>query len=478
MDRRFSSAPFAARGGAYTGQGFGFGFGSAQESTYADGVASTPSIRYLNSSRKTLLPSNLGLPSLRRCVASLETSTRLLKSVVTRLDEATSGYPRLKTITSHTKNFELVSEQDIASAQMEVARKVEPRLFELTMKASDMITDLEEEEIKLTELVRIESDKQKQRLQRQKAARSGLSNIKKLQSLTSRKEELSKSATELDEVIEEKRREFHALLEKANNNNSNNSRSSQFGSANKRLRKNTNHESKELHQKEEDRKKEVARRNQELTRIRQKIEDKRESIRQLRSKPESFNIPNNPGGQDGFNPTVPWAMYSDHHNSLGQVLQTDLWVDSRDTRIYEDAFARVTASYLRELDSRQTKTDKELNELTRDKSMKLSQMRNLCKQLFPEENIGQTMVRVLELLVESPMSEIYYKELTQDEFPAEEERRHNLGRVVAILKQVGVVELVLETQEETNDEDEHGGEEPRRTEDQLILRIKFEDSST
>jgi hypothetical protein len=36
-------------------------------------------------------------------------------------------------------------------------------------------------------------------------------------------------------------------------------------------------------------------------------------------------------------------------------------------------------------------------------------MRNLCKQLFPEDSIGITMVRILEMLVENPDSELAYK---------------------------------------------------------------------
>ncbi|KAF9363131.1 hypothetical protein BGX34_004822 [Mortierella sp. NVP85] len=387
----------------------------------------------------------------------------MLKSTVARLDDVTNGYSRLKTITSHTKNFELVSEQDIASAQVEVAREVEPQLFKLTEKCTDTIKELEEEEKRLAEQIQLETDKQKQRVHRQKTARSGLSNIKKLQSLTRRKDELSRSATELDEVLEQKRQEFSQLMERAN----------QIGPS-KRTRRYTSHESRELALKEEERKKEVARRDQELKSIQQKIEDKRRDIQQLRSKADSLNN-SDASGHDGFNPTLPWTMYSHHHNVLEQVLQTDLEVEARDHSVYEETFARVITPYLRELDSRQAKTDKELNKLTRDKTKRLSQMRNLCKQLFPEENIGHTMVRVLELLVESPSSELYYQDLVQNEFPVEEERRHNLSRVVAILKQVGVIEVVVESREEGDNEDEQDGE-PRRTGEQLVIRIKFEDS--
>lgn len=93
---------------------------------------------------------------------------------------------------------------------------MEPQLFKLTEKCTDTIKDLEEEEKRLAEQIQLETDKQKQRVHRQKAARSGLSNIKKLQSLTRRKDELSRSATELDEVLEQKRQEFSQLMERAN----------------------------------------------------------------------------------------------------------------------------------------------------------------------------------------------------------------------------------------------------------------------
>lgn len=120
---------------------------------------------------------------------------------------------------------------------MEVAREVEPQLLKLTEKAVDIITDLEEEERKMMEQVRLESDKQKHRVQRQKTVRSGLSNIKRLQSLTRRKNELSRSAAELDEVLEQKKYEFGLLVDKAN---SDESRASQLGSI-KRMRRHPNH---------------------------------------------------------------------------------------------------------------------------------------------------------------------------------------------------------------------------------------------
>ncbi|KAF9350414.1 hypothetical protein BGX26_011405 [Mortierella sp. AD094] len=396
---------------------------------YSNGTYPNGSNPY-STHRRTLAPATAALPylpSLQRCVATLETSTLL--------------------------QFELVSEQDITNAQVEVARDVEPQLFTLTEKVVQEIYDLESKEYQLIAQVQAEEEKEKLRIQRQKAARSGISNIKKLQSLTRRKEELSRSASELEDVLDQKRQEFSDLIDKIKSTESQSGiQSGPF----KRLRRNPTNESRELNLKEEERKREIARRDQELESIQQKIQEKRKSVNELRSKVESQN--RNPSGQHGFNPSVPWTMYSEHYKFLERTLQTQLKVDGRDKEAYEEAFARFATSYLRELDSRQAKTDKELSTLTRDKTRKLSQMRNLCKQLFPGDSIGQTMVKVIEML---------------NEFPPEEERRHNLGRVVSILKQVEVIELVLETREAKGDGDEDG--QPGQAEEQLILRIKFDD---
>ncbi|KAF9131758.1 hypothetical protein BGW39_001360 [Mortierella sp. 14UC] len=394
-------------------------------------------------------------------------STQLLKSSVSMLDEVTSGYPRLKTIASHHKKYELVSEQDITQAREEVTKDISPQLSFLSEKVANIIFALEAKEYELMDQVNVEKEKEQRRLQLQKAASSGLSNIKKLKSLTKRKEELSRSASELDEVLDQKRQEFSQLLKRVSSGGSSSVPA-------KKQRRSSNHEFRELAQKEEERRKEVARRNRELQAIQQKIEDKQKAVRELRAKSDNRDGDNS-AGQDSFTPTVPWNLYLPHREFLER-FDSDILVDERDKVAYGEAFARLSEAYLRELEPQQAMVDIEQNKLTREKSKKLWQMRNLCKQLFPEDSIGITMVRVLEMLVESPDSELVYKsERVQAEFPPEEERRHNLGRVVTILKHLGVVELAVETRiPEGQQESQEEGEQEQ--EEQLIVRIKFEDS--
>ncbi|KAG0203116.1 hypothetical protein BGX28_004511 [Mortierella sp. GBA30] len=426
-----------------------------------------------------------------------------LKSSLSMLDEVTNGYSRFKTITSMTKKFELVSEQDIASAQADVSKKVEPQLFTLTDKAVEIVLALEAKEYQLMDKVHVEKEKEQQRLQRQKAARSGLSNIKKLQSLTRRKEELTRSALELDEVLDQKREEFNQLVKRAN---SLDSQSGQQVSV-KRHKRNPNNVSWELSRKEEERKREISKRNQELEAIQQKIEDKRKSISDLRAMVDSQQRTSNLSEREDFDPSKPWTMYHKHYNVLETALQTTLKADARDTNVYEEAFARLSAAYAKELDARQARTDKEQDKLMKDHTRTLSQMRNLCKQLFPDESIGLTMVRLLELLASTWENEIDYESLVQvqpyfmclvdfawyetalrltspvniflwhskNEFPLEEERRHNLSRVIKILKLIGIIEIDTVQRAVEDGNNEEG--DPSRTREQVVIRIKYEDNT-
>ncbi|GJJ72984.1 DASH complex subunit SPC19 [Entomortierella parvispora] len=445
------------------------GHNSTQGYSYGYGNSNAQQSYGYRSQRRTLAggsqpyTSNSFLPSLKRCVSTLEMSTQLLRSSVSTLDEASSGYPRLKTITTHKKRFELVSEQDITVAHAEVAKDVEPKLHGLVEQAVQMVLALEGREHELLELVNAETEKEKLRAQRQSAARSGLSNIKRLQTLTKRKEDLSKRATDLDGVMEQKQKEFGELMRRSQG-----SQSSGPESPSKRIKKNP--ETRDLNRKKEAKKAEISRRSQELDAMQKKIEEQSRALRELRSKASQQSSQSD---ADGFAPNALWLTYSAHLHVLNEALEKPLEADIRDKATFEDAFRRILTAYLQELTANQEKTDKELDRLMMDKSKKLAQLRSLCKQLFPEDNIGLTMSRLMELLVESHHNEVYYKDVLMDEFPVEEDKRHNLSRVLPILTNIGVLELVQETIElDPNQE-----ESPNVPRDQLVLKIRFEDST-
>ncbi|KAF9216004.1 hypothetical protein BGZ59_011350 [Podila verticillata] len=340
------------------------------------------------------------LSALQRCVATLQQSDK----------------------TQH----DLVSEHDIATARAAVAKDAEPQLHTLLERAQDIVLELEAQEQQLMARLQLAKEERERQEQQQATTRSNnnsnnrgghASDAKRLESLVKRKDELSLTALEIEEVMDQKREEFRVLLVKAqqpgpggNGGRGAANAGGAFGSG-KRTKRNPT------------------------------------------------------------NVTVPWTKYRDHFTFLENVLNSEVKTDARDKEPLEEAFERLMSNYTREIETRMSMSEKESARLKKDKMRKVSQMRNLCKQLFPSDNIGQTMVRVLELLTENSQLEVYHKDLVQNEFPPEEERRHNLGRVITILKQVGVIELVLESRVEETGEQTLAAQD----EGQLILRIRFDD---
>ncbi|KFH66093.1 hypothetical protein MVEG_08194 [Podila verticillata NRRL 6337] len=422
------------------------------------------------------------LSALQRCVATLQQSDKTLKSTVSILDESTKGLPRLKTITAHTKQHDLVSEHDIATARAAVAKDAEPQLHTLLERAQDIVLELEAQEQQLMARLQLAKEERERQEQQQATTRSNnnsnnrgghASDAKRLESLVKRKDELSLTALEIEEVMDQKREEFRVLLMKAqqpgpggNGGRGAANAGGAFGSG-KRTKRNPTNESRELSQMQDERRKEITKRTQALEAIDLDIQEQRKQIMDLQTKKGQTRR----ATKQEYNPTVPWTKYRDHFTFLENVLNSEVKTDARDKEPLEEAFERLMSNYTREIETRMSMSEKESARLKKDKMRKVSQMRNLCKQLFPSDNIGQTMVRVLELLTENSQLEVYHKDLVQNEFPPEEERRHNLGRVITILKQVGVIELVLESRVEETGEQTLAAQD----EGQLILRIRFDE---
>ncbi|KAF9332049.1 hypothetical protein BG006_005086 [Podila minutissima] len=395
------------------------------------------------------------LSALQRCVATLQQSDK----------------------TQH----DLVSEYDIATARAAVAKDAAPQLHTLLERAQDIVLEMEaQEQVLLARLQRAKEEQERLLAQQTTSTARNkkgghTSDAKRLESLVKRKDELSLTALEIEEVMDQKREEFRVLLVKAQQQPAHTGASmagkgaanvgGSFGSG-KRTKRNPTNESRELSQMQDERRKEIARRTQALEAIDRDIQAQRKQIADLQTKKGQGSRP----PKQEYNPTVPWEKYGKHFNFLESVLHSEIKANTRDKDAVEEAFERLMLNYTREIETRMAVSDKEGARLKRDKLRKVSQMRNLCKQLFPSDNIGQTMVRVLELLTENPQNEVYHRDLVQNEFPPEEERRHNLGRVITILKQISVIELVLESRVE-----ETGEHAEAQEEGQLILRIKFDD---
>ncbi|CAB4406288.1 unnamed protein product [Rhizophagus irregularis] len=86
-------------------------------------------------------------------------------------------------------------------------------------------------------------------------------------------------------------------------------------------------------------------------------------------------------------------------------------------------------------------------------------MKKLCKFLFPIDNLGSTVARIVEILLDSDNQEIYINKLGL-EFPPEQNHLHRLQTAITLLNKFGVTEIVCE--EELRD---------GQNENKMILRL-------
>ncbi|KAE9372712.1 DASH complex, subunit Spc19 [Stipitochalara longipes BDJ] len=83
------------------------------------------------------------LASLSASVTSLRSSLSLLDSSISILDSGISDFPRLKTVLSSTRHFELTPSSTLASAQASLASELAPAITTLLQRSEQYIAKLE-----------------------------------------------------------------------------------------------------------------------------------------------------------------------------------------------------------------------------------------------------------------------------------------------------------------------------------------------
>lgn len=124
-------------------------------------------------------------------------------------------------ISNKIQQHDLVSEHDIATARAAVAKDAAPQLHTLLERAQDIVLEMEAQEQVLLARLQQAKEEQERLLAQQTTSttrnkKSGhASDAKRLESLVKRKDELSLTALEIEEVMDQKREEFRVLLVKA-----------------------------------------------------------------------------------------------------------------------------------------------------------------------------------------------------------------------------------------------------------------------
>ncbi|CAG8471342.1 16675_t:CDS:2 [Funneliformis caledonium] len=92
----------------------------------------------------------------------------------------------------------------------------------------------------------------------------------------------------------------------------------------------------------------------------------------------------------------------------------------------------------------------------------IENMKKLCKFLFPTDDLGSTVARIAEILLDAENKEIYINELSL-EFPPEQDHLHRLQTAITLLNAFEITEIVC-------DEELKEGQ----NEDKMILRLKVD----
>ncbi|RDL35920.1 uncharacterized protein BP5553_06532 [Venustampulla echinocandica] len=86
------------------------------------------------------------LSTLASSVSSLRSSLTLLDSSISILDSGISDFPRLKTVLSSTRHFELTPQTTLQSAQQSLAAELSPAITTLLQRCESHVAKLERRE--------------------------------------------------------------------------------------------------------------------------------------------------------------------------------------------------------------------------------------------------------------------------------------------------------------------------------------------
>lgn len=78
-----------------------------------------------------------------------------LHASLTSVTEGTEDYPRLMRVLTNERVYELVSQDEILQAQLEIQREVEPQIKELIQLAEEGLYELQQRERNLNDTVRL-----------------------------------------------------------------------------------------------------------------------------------------------------------------------------------------------------------------------------------------------------------------------------------------------------------------------------------
>ncbi|CAG8565412.1 18637_t:CDS:2 [Acaulospora morrowiae] len=430
------------------------------------------------------------IQSLQQCVHRLQDSSSLLKASVKKLEGSTRNFSRLRKLIACQRVFELVTEPEIREAQRSVAVQLEPRVRHLLHKAEELLAEIEQRENVLqeeTNMRELELDKElkksqasiqkpgsktdhsgtsaKQSASRQRKAPHNGECAKKLKEVKKKMERMAKSVKELEDDYKHKASFDFCII---------------YGTftlpqikteLNSYTKKNQNKGIKCLHPvivhqlvikvnssgilkpRDNDVLENIEEQIKELDTI---IGEKREILDERQNAIMEVSRDNEIETDEDFKWKQIQAQYEFFKRAEQQIESGLNWPNDAATE-----FEILCNSYLRSLENIKLETQKSIASRQEQRNKTIENMKKLCKLLYPSDNIGVTIARLVEILLQSKQKEIFVKEL-RVEFPPEQKRLHHLQTAIATLNQFEITETVLE---EANGLDK---------EEQMILKLKVD----
>ncbi|CAO3694339.1 unnamed protein product [Umbelopsis ramanniana] len=438
------------------------------------------------------------LENLQGSVEKLSLTLNALQGSVELLQPTTKDFTRLKHVMHFQRQYDLVSEKDIKSAQSQIAQDIRPQIDTLLSEAEAVMAKLHSEEQTLEAAVEKQEEElkhqqlrvnEKQRLEnlhhragdedRSKIDQASAETMRRLKSLKLKKDGLIRTIEDRAEEIEKKEHQLYKLKQDTKRMQQRRQNAASDGAAQEsqyELRK------RQLTA-------ELASVELKLNQKKKLIQSKRRSTigsigdgilsdskKSRRRKLVEADLDNTLGNDE-----LHWKFYPQHLRFIQDVLERICNSSYHGDQQLLEEYERQARSYLQQIQKDRT-TISTVTQTDRKqwKRHSIKQMKTMCKILFPEGTVGTTMGRIIEMLFsdEPTIKKDGHKSEEDDfmidilergvpvkvlarEFPPAQERRHNLQKAIHILSDVGVIETLQEVDES---DDTSPGE--------MIIRVK------
>ncbi|RIA91255.1 Spc19-domain-containing protein [Glomus cerebriforme] len=398
------------------------------------------------------------IQSLEQCVYRLQDSSSKLQKTVFKLESNSRDFSRIKNLLACQRVYELVTEPEIHDAQSSLAVQIEPRISILLTNAEEMLQELEEKENMLQEEVdkreiELDTEMKKARLEfnqndkigkssqvHQKKQQQNQKNTKKeLVELKKKMKRMEKDVKTLEKECEQKEEELKLQKRRVMAERKPSAIKSPKKSPNKKV-KNT----EIILEKMEEQIKDLDNLIYSKTIF---LNDKQRALIEAQHEFEDIS-------EEGLKK----KKYHNQPEFFKRALkQIEVKFYAQDDAITE--FEALCDFYLKSLDIDHSEILQEISKCQELRINGIENMKNLCKFLFPNDNLGSTVARIVEILLDSKNREIFINKLGL-EFPPEQNRLHRLQTAITLLNRFGITEIVCE--EELKD---------GQNENMMILRL-------